>query len=77
MPGTEEKNSTPWAATVFTAHGNYGSTVFDPFLTSEAYLKVAICDRCLTAATEDGRVVHCQPRHEIAVNEKLWKVPDV
>lgn len=66
--------ATPWAATVFTAEGNYGSTVFDY---EYGYLKISICDECLTAATKKGQVLHCQPRpvQEI-IDEKPWKVPD-
>jgi hypothetical protein len=35
----------PYAATAFTTHGHYGSTVFDPM--DHSYLELTICDECL------------------------------
>ena len=40
----------PYGGTSFYSHGNYGSTVFDPF--DGQYLHVIICDPCLTSRME-------------------------
>jgi hypothetical protein len=50
-----EGETMPWAGTVFTAPGNYGSTVFDPIMGGEE-LMVTICDDCLrhVAKTQPG-----------------------
>ena len=45
----------PKGAVVFSARGNYGSTVFDPM--DETYLEVNICDGCLRLAGIDGAVL--------------------
>jgi hypothetical protein len=36
----------PDGATVFSSHGNYGSTVYDPIFLEE-HLEINLCDRCL------------------------------
>jgi hypothetical protein len=33
-------------ATIWTSHGNYGSTVYDP-LNEETFLEACVCDDCL------------------------------
>jgi hypothetical protein len=70
------KDDPPWAATIFTAGGNYGSTIWDPFLQSGAYLKIAICDPCLTNAAKRDRVIHVQPVKSPATEEKVWKIDE-
>lgn len=42
-------------ANEFRTFGQYGSTVFDPL--NGSYLAVNICDRCLTDAGRQGRVL--------------------
>ena len=37
------------AGTVFTAHGNYGSTLFDPVTDDTVSLQLALCADCLVA----------------------------
>jgi hypothetical protein len=44
----------PYAATAFSASGHYGS-MFDPLI-GATWLSVNVCDACLTAAGEQGRV---------------------
>lgn len=39
------------AGTVFTAHGNYGSTVFDP-MDLRYRLQILICDECMKSKAE-------------------------
>jgi hypothetical protein len=43
--------NTPHAGTIFTSHGNYGSTVFDPMDAPED-LEITICDTCLVSLRE-------------------------
>lgn len=45
----------PFGGTVFVAHGQYGSTVFDPM--NNNYLEVNICDGCLVKATKNEAVI--------------------
>lgn len=40
-------NCPPSNALVFTSRGNYGSTIFDPFMDSSDYLEIMICDSCV------------------------------
>lgn len=49
----------PYRATMFTSHGNYGSTVFEP--SDGTFLEINVCDDCLTAAAGQGRVTHATP----------------
>jgi hypothetical protein len=53
MPGITENQ--PAGGVTFTAPGNYGSTVFDPF--DGSMIEVNVCDPCLVAAGEAGRVL--------------------
>jgi hypothetical protein len=48
-------NDLPLKATVFVSHGNYGSTVFDPF--DGSFLQVNVCDDCLRTGQAQGRVL--------------------
>jgi hypothetical protein len=45
----------PIGGTIFTSHGNYGSTAFDP--TDGSYLVINICDACLFQGQFEGRVL--------------------
>lgn len=46
-PGTDNQ---PYAGTVLTTEGHYGSTFFDSFDGEE--LEITVCDACLTARTD-------------------------
>ena len=72
MPSFEgETDNLPADATVFTSHGNYGSTVFDPMDSST--LIVNVCDSCLLKAQAEGRVLF-SPRPPLPPSPvlKLW-----
>jgi hypothetical protein len=45
----------PSGGTAFQTGGHYGSTAFDPF--NGSMLEINVCDECLTAAGEQGRVL--------------------
>jgi len=45
----------PYAATMFTSRGNYGSTLFDP-VTINLFLQINVCDDCLRSAGERNHV---------------------
>jgi hypothetical protein len=53
---------TPPQGTTFTSRGNYGSTVWDEPFSSNAFLKVAVCDDCLVAHKE--RVLEIRYKHQ-------------
>jgi hypothetical protein len=36
----------PYAATIFTSGGHYGSTVYDP-MSPDQHLRIILCDKCL------------------------------
>lgn len=46
----------PSGGTMFTSGGNYGSTVWDPSVSSRDRLHINVCDRCLTLAAQEGVV---------------------
>ena len=50
-PGKPEQ---PYQATIFTAEGQYGSTVFDG---EPGYLEINVCDDCLVTEARAGHVV--------------------
>lgn len=45
----------PSDGTAFESSGHYGSTAFDPM--DGSYIEINVCDRCLVAAREKGRVL--------------------
>lgn len=50
----------PMGGLIFTARGNYGSTVFD--LPPEGQcLQIIICDQCMTDEGRLGHVMQCSP----------------
>ena len=51
--------SAPYPGLIFIAHGNYGSTVYDPSpgAASLEYLAVVICDACVVRESEHGNVL--------------------
>ena len=65
VPDDIEVNQ-PYRGTVFTSHGHYGSTLFDDFHGRE-YLEITLCDPCLAAKAEHGRVLlYVVTRHRAA-----------
>lgn len=42
----EDHEDLPYGATLFTSHGHYGSTFFDPM--DGSTIEIAICDSCLS-----------------------------
>ena len=54
-----EQPEQPLRATIFTSHGNYGSTTFDPGGRVDAeHIRINVCDNCLRTAAAQGRVMH-------------------
>jgi len=51
----DDNEAQPDEGVMFSASGNYGSTVFDPM--DGSYLLINICDRCVAEAGEQGRVL--------------------
>lgn len=37
----------PYKGTVFTASGNFGSTVYDPVMSYRGHLSINVCDSCM------------------------------
>lgn len=50
----------PSEGTAFESEGHYGSTAFDPM--DGSYIEITVCDQCLTAARESGRVLWSRTR---------------
>ena len=65
----DDFNMPPDGATVWTSHGNYGSTIYDPISGGE-YLECYICDECVTKKAD--RVFHVKPTHVINSNVKTF-----
>lgn len=51
----------PYGATMFTSHGHYGSTAFDPM--GDMFLEINICDDCLQGENASDTVALGQPVH--------------
>lgn len=64
----------PGEAVVFTGHGAYGSTVFDPF-DKRVRLTVVVCDTCLTSARDQGRVMRTTTAHHVTTEHEKWTRP--
>ena len=67
-PIDSEAENQPYRGTVFTSHGHYGSTAFDPL--DGTYLELTVCDRCLLAAAANGQVLWGRDR-ELVIEEGL------
>jgi len=52
----DPKGNQPSGGLEFTTRGHYGSTVFDPVV-GIAFLAVNVCDECLVAEAQAGRVL--------------------
>lgn len=55
-------------ACYFRSHGQYGSTVFDPY--DSTYLEINICDDCLRAHPE--RALICKPEIHRSRHSAIW-----
>jgi hypothetical protein len=79
----EHEYNQPYDGTTFISHGQYGSTVWDPF--DGSYIEINVCDDCLQqlAADKNVLVTHpkrnqpeqeiCNSRHRIAYHPaKYW-----
>lgn len=53
--GEEEYDNHPSEATIFTSHGHYGSTFFDPM--DSSYIEINVCDECLKKAQEKKQII--------------------
>lgn len=72
--GDQGPSYIPYRGTLFLAHGNYGSTVFDPnFFGGGPWLEIVICDLCLQLHA-DERVHFVTPPVTIPqeADRKLW-----
>lgn len=71
--------TSPYAGTNFSSSGHYGSTVFDPM--DGSFIALNVCDPCLKAAGEQGRVVcgrTSRPvRCDVEVTPGVWMSCDV
>lgn len=71
----DDETGQAWHGNVFICYGSYGSTVFDPPMSSGGnhYLRVTICDSCLTAKAKSGliKVVTQTPRAPL-VDVGVW-----
>ena len=54
----------PYGATIFTSHGHYGSTIYDP-MSNYRHLRIIICDSCLLQHHAKVREVFVSPRASI------------
>lgn len=68
VPADIEQNQ-PYAATVFRAYGQYGSTVFDPM--DRSFLEINVCDSCLVA--HQDMVLHGKPSVVTHTDLKRWQ----
>lgn len=70
----------PYAGTIFRAHGQYGSTVFDPNVwdAPKEFLEINICDGCLLQVQElFGRVLHGRRNDgPVTFHHEAWQ-PDM
>jgi hypothetical protein len=60
----------PSQGTMFEAHGNYGSTVWDPPVSGSRSLTINVCDKCLVENVERvAELVHQYPPDD---EVRLW-----
>lgn len=70
IPPEAADHNQPYGATIFTARGQFGSTIFDPM--NGTYLEINVCDDCLHKAAVQNQVLLCgtpQPRKRVM---KFW-----
>lgn len=61
----ETATNQPRDGCAFQSHGHYGSTVWDPM--DGRFLEFNVCDECLHAAGEDGKVLLGQSHRLVAM----------
>jgi hypothetical protein len=77
--GVDGDTHQPSAALMFTAYGNYGSTIYDPGgMGGHECLMINICDSCVSGGAIDGVVVYAvrTPR-PTDTTYTLWTPPGV
>lgn len=77
--GIDGDTHQPWGALMFTAHGNYGSTVYDPLgMGSHECLMINICDSCIVGGAADGTVALATvaPPSPRDTTYTLWTAPE-
>lgn len=78
LPNSSLDTNQPAGGIVFTSHGNYGSTMFDP-ITDGVFLEVNICDVCLQDRSHRGKVILLGTRKEMPVTADYtpWKASEL
>lgn len=72
----------PYNATTFNAHGQYGSTIFDPFDGGISKLELNICDLCLIGLIEKnvvllGRTIPQPDDYKLTPAIEYWDEEDM
>lgn len=62
----------PSGATQFTSNGHYGSTVFDPTVSSRRFLVIDVCDPCLRLAIGEGRALMGTRTQTVEYTHEVW-----
>lgn len=70
--GVGTELSPPHGGTRFTSRGNYGS-FFDPTNDAE-FMEINVCDPCLLAAAQDGRVAYGRTSLAVHVEYEAFDV---
>lgn len=65
----------PYAGTIFTSHGQYGSTVFDE-MSGGTFLELNVCDPCLVRLAGEGKVILGSPIVHREVAYGYWQPGD-
>jgi hypothetical protein len=73
-----EYGNQPYGGTVFESSGQYGSTVWDPCLTSDDKLEITVCDQCMRMAAAAGVILHYRTEKysEPVYKVTAWRGPD-
>jgi hypothetical protein len=69
--GSKNESNMPYQGTVFSSHGNYGSTVWDP-MWKKTTIEVNICDDCLKKAAREDKVYVCTVKEDTTYTTALW-----
>ena len=65
----------PYDGTVFTSHGQYGSTVFDP-ISDDRFIEITICDDCIVEAAKKRKILYCIRTHKLAEHKYSIFIPE-
>lgn len=57
VPSDVSRIPQPYAATLFTSDGNYGSTVWDPQANGRLQLMIWVCDPCMVVQGLEGTIM--------------------